>query len=106
MEAKNINIEAKNGKVILSSDVFKNIAQIASNKVSGIFPAKKEDDFVSCKLNNDNVKLTIFIKLKQGSDVSKVCSQLQNKIHEDILDMTGIDCNEINLDIQGFTSDK
>lgn len=106
MESLNINLDSKMGQVILNSDVFKNIAQIASTKIEGIFPSKKENDFISCKISEDNVKLTLFIKLKQGIDVAKVCSQLQRKIHEDILDMTGIDCTDINLDIQGFVSEK
>lgn len=106
METIKINLESKNGPVILSSDVFKNIAQIASDKIEGVYPSKKENDFVVCKVVEEAIKLTLYIKLKQGIDVAKTCSQLQRKIHEDILDMTGIDCNEIDLDIQGFVSEK
>ena len=107
MESVNINLESTMGSAILGADVFKNIAQIVSGKIEGVYPAKKESDFVVCKIKDaENIKLTLYIRLRQGIDVAKTCSDLQRKVHEDILDMTGIDSKDINLDIQGFVSEK
>ena len=107
MENININLDSNIGSAVLSDDVFKNIAQIVTDKTAEVFPAKKESDYISCKIDdNKNVNLTLCLKLKQGSDVVMVCSQLQHKIHESILEMTGFDCSDINLDIQGFVSEK
>lgn len=106
MEKNNVSFDSKTGRVILSNEVFKNIAQIVCEKIDGVYSAKKDNDYVVCKINDNQVKLTLYIKLRQGIDVAKVCSKLQKKIHEDIMDMTGIDCHDISLDIQGFVSEK
>ena len=43
---------------------------------------------------------------RNGVDVVKVCSKLQSTVHEAIEGMTGIDCKNINIDIQGFKTEK
>ena len=101
----NINHETQLGSIHLSDDVFKDIAKLAMSKIPGVYPGKKEADSVACKTLDNDIKLTLYIKLGQGKDVTGTCTKLQRKVHEDIVDMTGIDCKVINLDIVGFISE-
>ena len=50
--------------------------------------------------------LKMSVRIKNGVDVVKVCSKLQSTVHEAIEGMTGIDCKNINIDIQGFKTEK
>lgn len=93
------------GTYYIETQAFKDIVSIVCLKEKNISPAKTDKDFVACKINkNDELVVTISIKIKQGIDVNKTCLNLQNNINENILLMTGVDCKNINIDIQGFTN--
>ena len=94
-------MENKYGSYILSPKVFKDIAEIAINDVKNIAPAKKED-FVVCKVGKNKIELTISVRIKQGVDVVETCGKLQETINENLLLMTGVECEDINIDIVGF----
>ena len=97
-------IENKLGKTVLENEVFKEIAQIATLKVKGIYPYKK-NDFISCKFKDDELKINVNIKINQDLDVVKTCSKIQNKIRESILEMCGIDTENINVEVLGFVKE-
>ena len=95
----------ENGSCIISTKAFKDIAEIVCKDIKDIYPAKKDGGFATCLVSNKgDVKISISIKIKQGVDVVKVCGKIQDSINENILLMTGIDCNNININIQGFVS--
>ena len=95
-----------NGKVTLSKKVFKDIAYNASTKVKDIFPVKNDNSFVDVEVKDDDLSLELAIKIQTGVDVVKVCSKLQSAVHEAIEGMTGIDCKNIRINIQGFKTEK
>lgn len=92
------------GKVVLNNKVFKEIAEIAALKIKGAYPYKK-NDFVACKLKDDILEIKINLKVKQDSDVVKICSKVQNKVRESIFDATGLDCESIDVDVLGFVKE-
>ena len=92
------------GKVVLENKTFKEIAQIAALKVKGVYPNKK-NDFVNCKFKDDVLSMTINVKVLQDSDVVKVCSKVQSKVRESINDMTGINCENIDVEVVGFVKE-
>ena len=95
-----------NGKVTLSNKVFKDIAYTAAAKVENIYPVKNDNSFVDVNIKAGEVMLKMSVRIKNGVDVVKVCSKLQSTVHEAIEGMTGIDCKNINIDIQGFKTEK
>ena len=95
-----------NGKVTLSKKVFKDIAYNASTKVKDIFPVKNDNSFVDVEVKDDDLSLELAIKIQTGVDVVKVCSKLQSAVHEAFEGMTGIDCKNIRINIQGFKTEK
>ena len=94
------------GDYILSINVFKDIAKAVALKVQGVYQAKKDDEFVECKIVDNEVSFHLYIKLKQGVDIVKTCNTIQKRIHDAILGNTNVECKTINIDIQGFVSNK
>ena len=95
------------GTYIISEKAFKDIAAIACGNVTHVYPAKKDNEFVECKLNkNGEPEFTVSIRIKQGSDIVKLCNKIQDEIKEVVLLMTGIECKKIDIDIQGFEAPK
>ena len=95
-----------NVKITLSNKVFKDIVFNATNKVNDIYPIKNDNSFVDVSIKDDDLILELAIKIKSGVDVVKVCSNLQSTVHEAIEGMTGIDCKNIKINIQGFKTEK
>ncbi len=95
------------GTYIISEKAFKDIAAIACSNVKNVYPTKKDSEFVECKINkNGEPDFTISIRVKQGTDIVKLCNKIQDEIKESVLLMTGIECKKIDIDIQGFESNK
>ena len=96
------------GTYKIQNNAFKDIAAIAANKIKNIYPVgKKDNDFVACKIDKNNIMtITLSLRVKQGIDVVKLCNEIQDSVHDNILLMTGVDCQNINIDILGFEKDK
>ncbi|MDO4198010.1 MAG: Asp23/Gls24 family envelope stress response protein [Erysipelotrichaceae bacterium] len=97
-------IENEKGNYTISPKVFKDIAQISLDNNPDVCPGKK-DDYIGIKFDdNDNLTVNVSLRLKQGCDVIKTCSRLQDNIKDNLNLMAGVECANINIDIQGFTS--
>ena len=96
---------AKNdiGVYTISEKAFADIASIAVKNIKNVYPVKKESEFIECKINKNNeLSIKISLRVKQGIDIVKLCSKVQDEVKENILIMTGIECKKIDIDIQGF----
>ena len=90
------------GSIEISKNALNDIANIVVSKVANVYPLKKDGGFASCVYKDDELKIVLTIKIKQGIDVAKLSSKLQAKVREAILEMTGIEPKSIDVDIQGF----
>ena len=91
------------GAYQISDKAFEDIASIVCENAKNVYPARKDKEFVEAKFNKENqLTLTVSIKVKQGADIVKLCNRLQDDIAENILLMTGQEAQVINIDIQGF----
>ena len=91
------------GSYTISEKAFEDIASIAVKNVKNVYPVKKDSEFVECKINKNNeVTIKISLRVKQGVDIVKLCSKVQDEVMESVLIMTGVECKKINIDIQGF----
>ena len=94
------------GSYSISLKSFKDIADICLKNAKDIYPSKKED-YITVKSDaNDELTFTLAVRLKQGVDIVKTCNALQDNLSDNLALMTGINCKNINLDIQGFITDK
>ncbi len=95
------------GTYIISEKAFKDIAAIACSGIKNVFPTKKDNDYVDCRLSKTGEPLfTVSIRVKQGCNLVEVCNRIQQEIKEAILLMSGIECKQIDIDIQGFETEK
>ncbi|MBQ6368219.1 MAG: Asp23/Gls24 family envelope stress response protein [Erysipelotrichaceae bacterium] len=92
--------ELVNGKASFSTDVFVDITETALKKTKDVTAAKKDPIDVSYK--DKKLSVSIAIRVLLGTNVVKICEALQTRVHDNILEMTGIDCQDISLDIAGF----
>lgn len=90
------------GDIKVSKNALNDIADIAALKVANVYPVKKDSCVASCAYKDDELKIVLSIKVKQGIDVTKLSNKLQAKVYEAINEMTGIEPKSIDIDIQGF----
>lgn len=96
----------ENGKYIVEDKAIQSIVQLTCLKIDDIKPSKKEDNFcIINKDDNNNLIINIQIRIKKGIDVEKTCNKIQSDINDILIIMLGIDCKNINIDIQGFIND-
>ncbi len=93
------------GSIEVSNKAINDIANICVNKTKGVYSTKK-DGSSACNFKADELKVVVPIKVKQGIDVVKTCNNLQSKIKESIGEMTGLDCKSVDIEIEGFVSEK
>lgn len=91
------------GDIKVSKNALNDIADIAAKKVSNVYPVRKDGGMASCTYKDDELKMILSIKVKQGIDVTKLSSKLQSKVYEAISEMTGLEPKSVDIDIQGFT---
>ena len=95
------------GSCLISEKAIKEIADVVCSNMKNIYPVKKDKEFAECKISkNDEISLLLSLRVKQGIDIVKLCSKLQDEISENILLMLGLECKRIDIDIQGFESSK
>ena len=92
------------GQIALTKEVFEMIARIACEEEDGVAgldvgPLKSP---VLCKIQDNLLNVHVEVKIKYGSNVSKVCEDLQQKIFQAVLQMTDLKCNLIDIKVAGF----
>ncbi len=100
-----MEIVNERGTIVLENKVYKDIAQIAALKVDGVYPYKKENDFAVCKFKEEALTVTLNVRLTQDIDVVKTCSTVQGEVRRAIEEMTGITCDSVNVEVQGFVKE-
>ena len=99
MEIKGQNI----GTYVITSKAYEDIASLACENVKNVYPVRKDGTYAEAKINKDNeLYINLTVKVKQGVDIVKLCKKLQDEVSENILLMTGSECQKIDIDIQGF----
>ena len=93
------------GSIEISNKAINDIANICVEKTKGVYPNKK-DGTSTCNFKDDELRIVVSVKIKQGIDVVKTCNNLQSKIKAAIGEMTGIEAKSVDIEIQGFVSEK
>lgn len=94
-----INNYSKNGSLAISRRVFETIAIKATNKISGASVSKRSKNSKDFNLHNPiaveidkngKVNIKVEVSLKKGTDVHKVCMQIQEAIAQNMMLMCEI----------------
>ena len=93
------------GIIALSKSAFQTIAKIVIEEDENLKLAETSTPFkypLVCKIANDQLILTMDVKVKYSVNVNDVCSKLQGKIFENIEPLTGFQPDQIDIRVSGF----
>lgn len=94
-----------NGMIALSKTVFQQLAKIAVDEDEelilneGVAPFKTP---LTCKIQDDQLILTLEVKVKYNVNVNEACSRLQARIFESIQHMSDYKPDVIDVRVVGF----
>ncbi|MDF2606795.1 MAG: hypothetical protein K0S34_990 [Bacillales bacterium] len=105
------------GKIEIAPEVMEVIAGIATTEVDGV--AGMRGNFAAgvveilgrknhgkgvkvIDVNNDKIKIDIYVKVKYGFSLPSVAEQIQNNVRQAIHTMTGVSVEEVNVHIEGI----
>jgi len=93
----------ENGIIALKKDVFTSIALIAVQEEKGVLiESGTFKKTVTCKIEDEKVRLSIDLKIRYGQNVQKTCKNVQNRVFKAIQDMTEVKADMIDVNVIGF----
>ena len=92
--------------IALSTSAFSTIAKIVVEEDENLKLAKPSSPLkypLNCKIVDDQLILSVDVKVKYNVNVQDVCSKVQSKIFENIEHMTGYKPDVIDIRVSGFS---
>ena len=93
------------GLIALSKSVFATIAQIAVEEAEGLTLADPFNPFknsINCKIQNDQLIITVAVKVRYDSNVKEASAKLQTPIQDNIAHMRDYTPEVIDIRVGGF----
>lgn len=108
------------GTVQIADDVVAMIASLAATEVDGVSAmagnitnelmsrvgVKTLTKGVKVDVTGDNVRVDLAVTMEYGYNIPATCGQVQNKVKNAIENMTGLNCNDVNIRIAGINIKK
>lgn len=103
-EYVSVNQSSHLGLIALSKSVFQTIAAIAVEEEESVMLASASafKESVTCKVQGDQMVLTLDVKVNYNANVNDVCAKLQKKLYEATEHMTGYAPDVIDMKVVGF----
>ncbi|WP_178195508.1 Asp23/Gls24 family envelope stress response protein [Ligilactobacillus sp. Marseille-Q7487] len=122
-EDNNIVLASKEpslGEVQIAPEVVEVIIGIAASKVEGVYAMQgtlansfskffgRQDRKTGVKLDQEEsaLKVDVYVYLNYGVSVPKVAVQIQEKIKQQVLFMTGLEITQVDVHVQGVVPEK
>lgn len=122
MENVNYNSQtnAPIGEIEIAPEVLEVISHIAANEVDGVYALKGSfsadmnklfgqsyyQNGVSLSYEQDGINIDVFCNLKYGVNVPKVALEVQNRVREQVMQMTDIHLTEVNVHVISIVPEK
>ncbi len=105
------------GNIVISEDVIADIVGIATTECygvvgmaskrfkDGIWELLKRENLskgVMIKLTEDQLLVEIFIIVSYGVNISEVCQNIMDKVKYTLETYTGLEVDEVNVNVQGL----
>lgn len=114
-----VSDEAGLGTVEIAPEVIEVIAGIASAEVDGLFAMrgnfasgvaerfgkKAHNKGVKVELNEDGIKIDLYVILHFGVSIPEVAQNLQTNIRQTLKSMTALEIAEVNIHVVGMQID-
>ena len=99
-----LNEQSGNGMITINKSVFQAIAEISVDDIENAVrqPATTWVKPIQVRVDENKLNISADIKVKYGANVEATCELVQNKIYENILQMTGFKANDISVHVDGF----
>lgn len=98
----------KLGKINIGLPVFHVITEKAVKEIEGVHIDESQGIFsygkgaINCEIDDENLNITINVKINYGLIASKVSNQIQEKVANAIFEMTNIKVKTININVIGI----
>ena len=110
----------ENGVVRIADDVIASIAGIAATEVEGVvrLTGNITNEIVSkigmnslskgvrIAVDNQNVKITLNCEILYGSNIPQIAKSMQDKVKQNVENMTGLTVQEVNVYVAAVTSER
>lgn len=98
------------GEIEISKDVITTIAAVAAHEVEGLIEQSSKSGIssvfkrgsgktVETELEDGQVKINVNIAVKYGYPVHETAKEVQDKVKEEVEEMTGLEVNTVNVDV-------
>ncbi|GAF39724.1 hypothetical protein FC83_GL000873 [Agrilactobacillus composti DSM 18527 = JCM 14202] len=123
--AENTNIVLQDqddgrGRIEIAPEVLEIILGIAANQIDGVYEMRgtlanninawfgrvNRGKGVSVKIDGDNLVVDVYVYLNYGVSVPKVAIAIQQTLKEQLLYMTDLQLDEVNIHVVGLVSEK
>ncbi len=112
MSKENLN-ETSENILRVSADVISGIAATAAKEIGGVaavstkgrslkhlIVADKHSEDIKVKFSDGVLEISVGIIVKAGTQVKKCADAVQNKVKQDVQDMTGITVSKVNVSVE------
>lgn len=98
-----------NGNILMNVQVFDQITKITVGEMKNVsldtskgmqIPGTK--GVVACSIKDNEVSISIHVRLKYGINVSKATKEIQEKISTSIKQMTGVAVKNIDIEVDNI----
>ncbi len=98
------------GEIEISKDVITTIAAVAALEVEGLVEQSSKSGIssvfkrsssktVETELEDGHVKINVNIAVKYGYPVHETAEEVQDRVQEEVEEMTGLSVSEVNVDV-------
>lgn len=100
-----LNTEASgNGMISINKSVIYSIAELSIDEIEDARRIVKTrfNKPLTVKIENNTLSIEADVKLKYQANVNQTCELIQNKIYENVFNMTGYKANSVKVNVVGF----
>ncbi len=100
-----LNTEASgNGMISINKSVIYAIAELSIDEIEDARRIVKTrfNKPLTVKIENNTLSIEADVKLKYQANVNQTCELIQNKIYENVFNMTGYKANSVKVNVVGF----
>ena len=91
------------GRIAVNKTVFRSIVEISLRDVENAVPADMRfGKNTVVHIDHNKLQIAADIRVKYGANANTVSSQVQNRIYENILFMTGFKAGDVSVNMVGF----
>lgn len=89
--------------VRLELDQIENVKLSDISMVNRIYPSENAKD-IQVKIDDDDIYIDIRLETEYGIDIIAKCNEIQEKIREIVINMTGFNVQEVNIKVKNIGS--